>query len=227
MTLVAGSPGAGKTALLSHWAVNLDYTGQKDYVPGMYFSMDSDRGTVGTRVASNVTGMHLTDAERAIKSGDAEVWARVEDATQHIHWCWDASPSGQDILDEIECYGYVHGEYPAWIIFDNLMDMAGEDAVALNSAMDFGKVLAREKGAAVIFLHHVVGEYEDGTKPIPLSGLRYKLGKIPRLVLTLHRPDPLTIGVSIVKNSNGRMDASGGYGTMIPVLLEKMQFGGG
>lgn len=227
VTLVAGPPGAGKTALMSHWAVNVDYTGAGDYVPGMYFSMDSDRGTVGTRVVSNITGLQISDAERALQtSEDLALWEKLQQRTAHIHWVWDASPSGQDILDEVECYGYVHGSYPDWIIFDNLMDMAGEDAVALNSAMDFGKVLAREKGPAVIFLHHVTGEYEDGLKPIPLSGLRYKLGKIPRLVLTLHRPDPLLIGVSVVKNSNGRMDPSGNYGTQIPVIMERMWFGG-
>lgn len=227
VTLVAGAPGGGKTALMSHWAVSLDHTGQGDKSPGIYFSMDTDVGTVGVRTGANVTGMHVSESEKKIKAKDLELLLKISEETEHIHWCFNASPNGKDIEDEIECYGYVHGRWPEWIIFDNLMDLAGEDAVALNSAVDFGKQIAREKSCAVIFLHHTVGEYENGDQPIPLSGLRYKVGKIPRLILTLYRADPNLLGVAIVKNSSGRADPSGNYQAHIPMMLERMWFSNG
>lgn len=63
-------------------------------------------------------------------------------------------------------------------------------------------------------LHHVTGEWSDGLKPIPLSGVKGKIGRVPSLILTMHRePDEQgmnrVLNLSPVKNREGFADASG------------------
>lgn len=228
VSLVAGAPGGGKSAIATHVAVNLDYTGQGDMVPGIYFSCDSDRMTLGTRVVAGVANIHLSAAESWIKEDSQELREILADSTEHIWWCWNPAPTARDIVDEIECYAYILGDWPHWVIIDNLMNMAGgggDDGQALGAAIDAGHQISRETGAAVIFLHHVTGQYEDGDTPIPLSGLRFKVGKVPRLILTLHKPQDNILAVSVVKNSTGRAEANGSFMTMIPWIPEKSWFG--
>jgi len=65
----------------------------------------------------------------------------------------------------------------------------------------------------VIGLHHVTGPHNDGDKPIPLSGIKGQIGRVPEMIMTLHRvpnefgPDALNI--STVKNRGGKSDPSG------------------
>ena len=62
-------------------------------------------------------------------------------------------------------------------------------------------------------LHHVTGPYNDADKPIPLSGVKGQIARVPELVLTLHRVSegfgPDSLNVSTVKNRGGKSDASG------------------
>lgn len=79
--------------------------------------------------------------------------------------------------------------------------------------MDYLHTMARNTGACVVGLHHVTGSYNDADKPIPLSGVKGQITRVPELVLTLHRVSeefgPEALRVSTVKNRAGRMDPSG------------------
>jgi hypothetical protein len=73
--------------------------------------------------------------------------------------------------------------------------------------------MARTTSACVIGLHHVTGGYNDADRPIPLSGVKGQITRVPEMVWTLHRV-PQEFGsdklmVSTVKNRGGRSDPSG------------------
>ena len=80
--------------------------------------------------------------------------------------------------------------------------------------MDYFATMARNTEACVIGLHHVTGPYVDADKPIPLSGVKGQITRVPAMVLTLHRRagelgEPDTLCVSTVKNRGGKSDPSG------------------
>lgn len=214
VTLVAAAPGGGKSAIATHIAVNADYTGYGDGVPTLYFSADTDRMTLGTRVAAGVLQKSLDDTEALITSNDEDTWAALAQATDHITWNFDPAPSLNDIDAEVELYSVVHGEYPHLIVIDNLQNVTGADGegaqqhIVQDRVIEWMCQIARQTGAAVIILHHVKGMYEDGITPIPFSGLLNNPGKRPRLVLTLYRQDENILGICVVKNTSGRADPS-------------------
>jgi hypothetical protein len=109
--------------------------------------------------------------------------------------------------------------------FKNLFAGGGGEFEALEGNCEFLHELAKETGAAVIALHHVTGENEDGTKPIPMSGLRGKISKTPAVIWTLHRT-PSHLNISPVKNRNGKANASGAWTLPILADLGRMQYAG-
>jgi hypothetical protein len=62
-------------------------------------------------------------------------------------------------------------------------------------------------------LHHVTGGYNDADRPIPLSGVKGQIARVPEMVLTLHKQTdvcgPDLLCVSTVKNRGGKADPSG------------------
>ena len=230
VTMIAGGPGAGKSALTSYWALHLDYTGQGDRVPGMYFSMDCDKMTFGKAAVASVLGIHTNKAEQLLAAGDPEAWGKLEELTDHLWMSFQEGASPRDIREEVDAFAYAYGDWPAFIVIDNLMDVDASGAMdderrSQDAVIDFLKRLAKETGSAVIVLLHVVGEYENGDKPIPLNGLMNKVGKRARLVITLYRHDDNVLGACIVKNTNGPANASCNYYTLIPWLPELHFFG--
>lgn len=231
--LFAAAPGGGKSAVASWIATNMKYDDGSP-VPGLYFSPDSDKGTLGFRLAAGVLRTSVRDAEALLEDPDDPAWGEIESALSHVWFNWDQSPTLDDINKEIEAYVEVMGEYPHWIVIDNLKNMVpdnpGEKHVEYDEIMEYLKVLAGKIHSAVIVLHHVVGSLEAGNEKIPLSGLLGKPSKACRLIVTMFilergTGSSVTLFMSIVKNSNGQMDASGDFGVDIPWNPEKSWFG--
>lgn len=65
----------------------------------------------------------------------------------------------------------------------------------------------------MVGLHHVTGPFNDSATPIPLSGIKGQIGRVPEMILTMHKiaegygSDSLR--VSTVKNRAGKADPSG------------------
>lgn len=222
MSMISAAPGGGKSAVASELALKMTYGREveddecSEYrVPTLYFSADSDKGTLGIRLAAGVLGKPLTEVEQMLESEDSTAWGVVEAALSHVWFNWDPSPTLTDIEKEIEAYIEVTGEYPHLIVVDNLKNMVsdieGEAYREYDQIMEWLRALAGITGAHVLVLHHVTGFYENGDVPIPLNGLLGKPGKACRLVLTLFMVSrqPSVLGMSVVKNSNGPADASG------------------
>jgi len=215
MVLVAAAPNVGK----SPFALNLAYRAQ---LRTLYISADTDAHTQYTRLCSMHTGIPIEDIAR-YPAG----YERYISDLHHIQFVYESSLSQDDVDDELMAYAQVYGAWPEIIVVDNLanIDAGGDDRWGgLESVCDYLHDVARKTGALIVALHHVTGEHENGDSPVPLSGLRGKISKVPEQVLTLWRAGDDTwpkMGVAIVKNRGGNASAAGHYNTLLSWDLER------
>lgn len=231
LAIIAGGPGTGKTAVLQ----NIIQRGnglvgeEKRVNTCLYFSADSDANTIFKRAVSIETGWEQSEVERLLREGrQGELDAIVDQAASHFEWSFRSSPDDNDVLTQVKAYVTKYGTAPEIICVDNVKNLfvgGGGEFEALEAACEFLHELAKDSGAAVIGLHHVVGEAEDGTKPIPMSGLRGKISKTPSVIWTLHRSET-HLKISPVKNRNGKAQASGTWTLPILADLGRMQYAG-
>lgn len=211
LALVCAGPGTGKSAFVLAYAL-------KSAIPTLYFSADSDAFTQLSRSVSILSGWSLEKSTRAVRNEDIGEVADELDALP-IRFNYKASPS-LDVLEEsLAAYDALYEDYPALIVVDNITNVRtessdGDDPFSgLEALMDYLHEMARETGSCVIGLHHVTGPHNDGDKPIPLSGIKGQIGRVPELILTLHRVSsefgPDSLNVSTVKNRGGKSDPSG------------------
>jgi DnaB-like helicase C terminal domain len=213
LCLVCAGPGTGKSAFVLTYAL-------KARVPTLYFSADSDAFTQLTRSVSVLTGWSMDRSSALIREGNLDPAAVAALDNIPIMFKYDASPSISQIEDPLEAFVQKYGDYPALVVIDNItnirMDSSdGDDDPfsGLEGLMDYLHDMARKTGACVVGLHHVTGPYNDANKPIPLSGIKGQIGRVPELVLTMYRiPSEFghdSLNVSTVKNRAGKQDASG------------------
>lgn len=206
LVLIAAGPGTGKSGLVLTQALLSGVT-------CLYFSADSDSFVQLSRSIAITYGCTLADASQAIRDGNL---GRYEHALidTPIRIIYDANPSLDTVASSVESYYELYGEFPQMIVVDNVtnvrMDGGDEDDPfsGLEGLMDYLHELARETEACVVGLHHVTGSFNDAEKPIPLSGVKGQITRVPEMVLTLHRVDE-SLRVSTVKNRAGRADPSG------------------
>jgi archaellum biogenesis ATPase FlaH len=230
LSLIAGGPGTGKSALASFIAVNSAYGEFGEVpVPTLYFSADTDKRTLGNRIAASVSHETVDNAEKLLDQNHKGFLSILDDNTRHIWFNWNNGPDLKDLQDEVEAFAHATGDWPHLIIVDNLKNIwvdsdGGGEHVRYDRVLDFLHELAGYTNAHILVLHHVNGIYEDGNQPIPLSGILGKVTKPFRLIVTLYRPNENQIGLSIVKNSTGRMDQSGNLNVFLNIDLERQQF---
>jgi replicative DNA helicase len=224
LTLIAAAPGVGKSLLSLAFAMGAQ-------VPAFYFSADTDAFTMYLRAASHETGWKMEDIENTVKAGRTELIDAKLNSKDYIRWSFEPNPTQTDIEEELLAYVLTYGEWPHLIVVDNLRNVytesGGED---MDELCDWLHALAKKTGAAVIALHHVKGPYNDGNVPIPLSGLIGQIGKVPEMILTLHKIGSdisgWTMNVSVVKNRTGKGDPSGGWFLSLLYEPERMKLVG-
>jgi len=205
LVLVGAGSGTGKSAFMLTKAI-------KSGAKTVYHTADSRFSTQTARAASIVTGKPVAETLKAVEQGyyfDKELAC-----ISQIRFDDDAGPSPEYVAENADLYAYLHGEYPELIIVDNLMDVVSDDGEEGSNNTDkrilqYFKELASDTNACVVVLQHLLGDYDDGTKPPPLSALINKNSKSPAMVLTLYRSDVDRLGVCIVKNRDGEANASG------------------
>jgi len=227
LVLIAAGPGTAKSAL------TLALTIQSG-VPSMIFSADSDAFTQMTRSISMLTDIPLTKStemvlEDKIPDDVAENMSGVP-----LRIDYESSPSPEDIEEILEAYWELFGEYPTLIVIDNITNVSGvgnvddDFSAGLEGLMDYLHSMARETAACVIGLHHVNGPYNDGDKPIPLSGIKGQIGRVPEMILTLHKrkfdDETMILCVSKVKVRGGQPDPSGNTWAELEFKGFKMSF---
>lgn len=212
LVLIAAGPGTAKSAL------TLALTIQSE-VPSMIFSADSDAFTQMTRAISMLTDLPLDKTTEMVLNNEIPDEIAQQMASVPLRIDYESSPSPDDIEEILEAYWELFGEYPTVIVIDNITNVSGvggEDddySTGLEGLMDYLHSMARETAACVIGLHHVTGPYNDGDKPIPLSGVKGQIARVPEMVLTLHkRPlddDTVILCISGVKIRGGKADTTG------------------
>lgn len=231
LSLVAAAPGGGKSAFATYEAVFAAY-GEfgETPVPTLYFSADTDKKTLGNRIAASVTKLTVDQSEELLLANHKATWEMLDQNTNHIWFAWDRGPSLEDLENEIEAFAHVMGDWPHKIVVDNLKNIwveesgEGGEHIRYDRVLDYLHELAGITGAHIMVLHHVTGYYEIGNVPIPLSGILGKVTKPFRLILTLHKAWDNMLGICVVKNTSGRASADGSLIVHMPYDLERMQY---
>lgn len=209
--LVCAAPGIGKSAFVLTKVL-------KSGVPALYLSADSDEFTQTTRAMSILNGWPMEKSAQMYRD-DKEQAVKTLDAT-NVLFDFNPSPTLNQLEDVVKATTELMDDYPQMIVVDNITNVisgfAGNDEdpfAGLELLNDYLHSLARNTGACVVGLHHVKGDHNDGNKPIPLSGIKGQIGRVPEMILTLHRipsdHGPDTLNVSAVKNRSGRGFPSG------------------
>jgi len=209
--LIVAAPGSGKSAFILTYAL-------KAKVPTLYLSADSDAYTQLARSVAILAGWSLEQAEQAVRDGDLGDAVPLINSLP-IRFNYNASPSLDQIESSMMSYEEVYGDFPAMVVIDNISDIQGvggdedDSSSGHDALMSYLHDMARKTSAFVVGLHHVTGKYNDGNIPIPLSGVKGQITRVPELVLTLHRIEsefgPDKLNVSTVKDRNGKATASG------------------
>lgn len=211
LCLVSAGAGTGKSAFVLTYALLAK-------IPTLYFSADSDAFTQLSRSLSILTGAPLEKTVDIVRSGDLR-GAESVFSDIPIRFVYDAAPSLDQIETSMAAYEEVYGDFPALVVIDNVTNVrsgsgeADEPFSGLEALMDYLHGMARNTAACVIGLHHVTGPNNDGDKPIPLSGVKGQIGRVPELILTMYKTTETygntTLHVSPVKNRGGKSDPSG------------------
>ena len=211
LALVAAGPGVGKSAFVLSYAL-------RSRVSCLYFSADSDAFVQLSRALAILGGVNMTDASNMVLASDFDrIRGLVGDVP--IRFNYNPSPTLDTITQQVHAYEELHGDFPELIVVDNALDVVMEGADAdqsqsLDALMAWLHELARTTEACVVVLHHVTGPYNDANQPIPLSGVKGQIGRVPELILTLHKQlgefgSPDLLNVSTVKNRGQKADPTG------------------
>jgi predicted ATP-dependent serine protease len=204
VSMIAGTPGAGKSTLALAMALRAK-------VPTLYISADTNAHTMAMRLLSMITGYPQAEAERLL-SEDVEGSRKIiNDSSGHIFWSFESAPTLADLDQEVSAFEELWGCSPTLIVVDNLMDIAndgGEEFASMRSTIKELKYLARDTNAAILILHHTKESY-PGDPCQPRSALQGMVAQLPALILTVGTNAPGFIAVAPVKNRYGKADQTG------------------
>jgi AAA domain len=218
MLMVVGQPGAGKSTFALWYAFKLG-------LPTLYFSADMAAHTATTRLGALVTGERVSFVADAIEGGGID-FIQDELSSSKIQWCFDSSPSLEDIADELAGYVELWDSYPKVIIIDNAMNVegaSGEDVGGIRFVLQELHRLARETGSAVLVLHHA-REEGNPLEPSPREKIQGKVAQLPELILTVAL-DGERFKIAPVKNRNGYQDPSAKVYRQLSADPERASFG--
>lgn len=199
LVVIAGQPGRGKTMLALWYAI-------KCGEPVLYFSADSDEGTMVNRAAAVLTNKTVNEVKAM---WDTEAAAILEDElwelNRRVRIDRDPHLTIDGIYEETLAWIELFGRPPAAIFVDNLMNIVSTHENEWTGMRDSVRALhglARETESAVIALHHVSENESRATKPAPMRALMGKLSQLPETILTVAL-DGDKYHVCAVKNRDG------------------------
>ena len=206
VTVIAGTPGAGKSSIALHIAARLKQ-------PTLYFSADTNAHTMAMRLLAMRSKINQSVAEQILKTDPVKAGEILKEYN-HLYWSFEPSPTLKDLDEEVSAFETMWGRSPTLIVVDNLMDIAidgHEEFAGMRAVMKELKYLARDTNAAVLVLHHTQ-EGAQGYPCQPRSALQGKVAQIPAMVLTIgqmiHGIDTY-LCVAPVKNRYGKADPTG------------------
>ncbi|MFI2607705.1 hypothetical protein DR950_36200 [Kitasatospora xanthocidica] len=211
-SIVCAGGGTGKSV----FAANLSVLPN---IPSLYFSADSNAATQLTRATALITGEDIQTLKRKLRTDEFDQYDKVLSDRWWLRFNFDARPTAEDLELHLKSYVEVFGIAPHLVIIDNITNVdGGADSAesytfGLEGMCEYLNEMARKTHAHVLALHHVTGEFSDGLKPIPQSGVKGKISRVPSLILTIHKEidgmDSRVLHISPVKNREGFEDSSG------------------
>jgi predicted ATP-dependent serine protease len=204
VSMIAGTPGAGKSTLALAIAL-------RSKVPTLYISADTNAHTMAMRLLSMISGQSQSVAEQMLIENVDESRKVINENSGHIFWSFESAPSLVDLDLEVSAFEELWGCPPTLIVVDNLMDIAndsGEEFAGMRSTIKELKYLARDTNAAVLVLHHTKESY-PGNPCQPRSALQGMVAQLPALICTVGTNAPGYIAIAPVKNRYGKADPTG------------------
>lgn len=200
LIMIAGRAGSAKSSFVLWLAMKMR-------LRTLYFSADMSPWQASIRLAAAQAEVTIDEVERALSDGSF-----VEQERLPIHFCFDSSPTLDDMDAEMDAYLEAWGQYPELVIVDNLRNvdaMHENEYGGQNLVLDYLHGLTRSTGAAVCVLHHTqiaVGTREPNA-PQPRWAIKNKVDELPELILTLGLdPDTNVFQLACVKQRMGRQD---------------------
>jgi len=221
LMMVAGRPGAMKSTLAMWWAAKLN-------LPTLYFSADMAPHTASTRLAAVLSGDPVEDVSSSITGAFRGYYEEFLSSCR-LQFCFDSSPTVDDIALEVDAYVEVWDEWPQLIVVDNAMNVdhgLGESYQGLLSVMDELHRLARVTGAAVWILHHTTeSTTTEAHLTQPSRDIQGKITQLPEVVLTVaYDQDRGIFRIAPVKHRNGKSDPTGRTSFDLVALPERASF---
>ena len=204
VSMIAGTPGAGKSTLALAVAL-------RSKVPTLYISADTNAHTMAMRLLSMISGQPQSNAEQMLIESVEDSRKAINEHSGHIFWSFDSAPTLADLDMEVSAFEELWGCPPTLIVIDNLIDISndsGEEFAAMRSTIKELKYLARDTNAAVLLLHHTKESY-PGNPCQPRSALQGMVAQLPALILTVGTNAPGYLAVAPVKNRYGKADPTG------------------
>jgi len=222
VTMVVAQPNGGKSAWALHYSI-------KSNVRTLYISADTDQKTTMLRSAAIMLDRRVDEIEQMVDAGDrGQIANAMADLEETLRFCFDPSPSLDDIVLEIDAYLELFGDYPQLLVIDNLMNLVGGSEgewAAMREACVAMHHIARSTEACILLLHHVSESDSKSVYPAPRRAIMGKVSALPEQILSVSiDPDENEFRVAAVKNRHGKHDASGRDWTPIPIDLTRMRF---
>lgn len=221
VNIIAASPGCGKST------VALGYMLQSE-INSLYACMDTPRRLTVARAAQALTGQYQAVVEEQLEDPDSSVYEALAKA-KHLSIFFRSGVSSRDLALMLGAYVEMHGAFPQVFVIDNLKNVAyegDERGVAEQKLMEELDVIAKRTNICIIVLTHVLGAYNDGITPIPLSGVMNQNTKEAHIVLTLTRDRDGNLLFAKAKDRTGVNDPSGNTRHPLAVDFRTMQVGG-
>lgn len=190
--------------------------------------MDTPRRLTVCRAAQALTGQYQRVVEDQLEDPVSSVYEALAKA-KHLSIFFRSGVSSKDLALMLGAYVEMHGAFPQVFVIDNLKNVAyegDERGVAEQKLMEELDIIAKRTNICIIVLTHVLGAYNDGVTPIPLSGVMNQNTKEAHVVLTLTRDRDGNLLFAVAKNRTATMDPSGNARYPLAVDFRTMQVGG-
>lgn len=227
--MVFGLPSSGKTLFTQWYCIARG-------LRTMYFSFDSDDGTVSNRALAQLTGKTFEQVkEQRQTPAVVELEDTLFELQKTIRFDFSGAATVEAIYEEVEAWQVLFGDLPQVIVIDNLMNLVGGSDSELTGYHDICNALhslGRDTGAAIIALHHANASlltaqskanriYQD--RPAHIGALTNQLSQYPETILSVAL-DGQKFWVSAVKNRDGIRDMQAENPIAVAVDVARSQF---
>lgn len=202
--MIAGPPGAGKSALALNYALRCE-------TEHLYISSDMASSLVIKRSLSIKTGEDPDLIEEEMQTSEGLFkYSKVLQSIDHMYMDYPSRPDAEAVAKSIMSTMEILGVPPPILTVDNLMNLdSGKENewAGMRELAQVLKFIAKELEIVVFALHHTHTGVADLSSPVPYSHIMGKIAELPATILTIaKRPGQMLF--SPVKNRHGKADAT-------------------